>query len=356
MLQCSQLCGDGVQKRQIRCYRKESSKIVPLADEECIDPKPESEKKCMLRPCEGVDWIVSSWSNVSALVDDFLFIILTDRFFILKCKPCGLTQEARTIICAAKDGKVFNDTFCANHELPLTRRTCESSTICQFQWFKSQWSKCSAECGNGIQTRHVFCGSFDGSVVTKDEDETKCGDTAKPLDTQECKGAEAECQGKWFSGPWTKCSKTCGGGQRTRKVLCLVDGVTVKNSQCSEDTIEFDSEECNKEECSEDMTLPVDVTSKPIVEDDDVGEEWCPEGEEDYNEPLFKEDGLDWSIGDDIDNDESPLVTSDFDDEFMMSDGTEPSVDGLSSNIPRKIAVHFVGYTPPNTYQTYILK
>lgn len=242
-------------------------------------------------------------------------------------------------MCAAKDGKVFNDTFCANHKLPETRRTCESATICEFQWFKSQWSNCSAECGSGIQTRHVFCGSFDGSVVTKDVDESKCAETVKPLDIQNCTGAITECKGKWFSGPWTSCSKNCGGGLRTRKVLCLVDGVTVKDSQCSEDTVEFSSEECNKNECSEDKTLPVDVTSKPIVEDDDVGEEWCPESEEDYDQLSNVDGSTDLDLGGSIDfDDDGEKLTSDLYDDFMMSDGTESTIaaDLLTSSIPRK--------------------
>lgn len=234
-------------------------------------------------------------------------------------------------MCAAKDGKVYNDSFCANHKLPEVKRPCESATYCPSNWFKSQWSKCSAECGDGIQTRHVFCGSFDGTVVRKTDDETKCGDTEKPLDTQNCTGAATNCKGKWFSGPWTSCSKKCGGGLRTRKVLCLLDGVAVKDSQCSEDTIEFSSEECNKNACSEDETIPVDVTSKPIVEDDDVGEEWCPEGEEGVYEELTSDDPDE--LSNDIFGAEETLATLDDDDEFMMSDGTEATF----TNIQRKL-------------------
>lgn len=231
-------------------------------------------------------------------------------------------------MCASIDGKVYNDSFCANHKLPEVRRTCESSSICPSNWFKSQWSRCSSECGSGIQTRHVFCGNFDGSVVRKLDNESLCDKTEKPIDLQNCTGKAADCKGKWFSGPWTSCSKKCGGGLRTRKVLCLLEGMAVKDSQCSEDNIEFSSEECNKNACSEDETIPLDVTSKPIVEDDDVSEEWCPdEGDGEYEE-LDNDNNDDLSIDDLGDT----LVSFDVDDDLMMSDATEAIV----TIIPRK--------------------
>lgn len=41
-----------------------ANKITVLNDEECETEKPEIEKSCELRPCEGVDWVTSSWSGV----------------------------------------------------------------------------------------------------------------------------------------------------------------------------------------------------------------------------------------------------------------------------------------------------
>lgn len=66
-LKCDKLCGDGTQKRQAKCFRKIDGKIEVLADDDCLEAKPELEKSCILRPCEGVDWITSSWSGVSTL-------------------------------------------------------------------------------------------------------------------------------------------------------------------------------------------------------------------------------------------------------------------------------------------------
>jgi hypothetical protein len=65
VFQCNRLCGEGVQKRQVRCFRRVEGKIEVLGDSACHEEKPEEEKPCELRPCEGVDWVVSDWSGVS---------------------------------------------------------------------------------------------------------------------------------------------------------------------------------------------------------------------------------------------------------------------------------------------------
>lgn len=54
-----------MQKRQVRCFRRVEGKIEVLGDSACPGEKPEEEKSCELRPCEGVDWVVSDWSGVS---------------------------------------------------------------------------------------------------------------------------------------------------------------------------------------------------------------------------------------------------------------------------------------------------
>jgi hypothetical protein len=49
----------------VRCFRRVEGKIEVLGDSACPGEKPEEEKLCELRPCEGVDWVVSDWSGVS---------------------------------------------------------------------------------------------------------------------------------------------------------------------------------------------------------------------------------------------------------------------------------------------------
>lgn len=63
---CNKLCGDGKQTRQVVCYRKEEDgRITVLDEKDCLDEKPAEEQECMLQPCEGVEYIASTWSGVS---------------------------------------------------------------------------------------------------------------------------------------------------------------------------------------------------------------------------------------------------------------------------------------------------
>lgn len=127
-----------------------------------------------------------------------------------------------------------------------------------------------------------------------------------------------------------QCSKPCGGGEKSRKVLCIANGEAVDAKKCDEDSIAFSNEECNKEPCVEDELIPVDTTSTPI-EADDEGEDYCDD-EEDSSVELVDSTlsdastTIDTSSSDNSESTESTLIT----DELMQSDGTG-STDGVYS-------------------------
>lgn len=257
-----------------------------------------------------------------------------------QCKACGLTQETRTAHCASKDGKIYNETFCKK-EKPELVKPCEAPA-CEFQWFTSQWSNCSAECGKGVQNRRVICGQFEGEAVKKASDESKCTDE-KPEVTKDCE-VDAECPGQWFTGPWTVCSEDCGGGMKTRKVLCLANGTAVSAKQCGEAEIVFASEECNKDPCIEDETIPVDAGSTTITEDDQ-GEEWCDDEDDDNGETTDSLEVVkittieDTSVTADLtslsSDDTEATIT---DDDFMQSDSTDTSI---TDNLRKRSSSHW---------------
>ncbi|XP_055525400.1 papilin isoform X2 [Wyeomyia smithii] len=300
---CNKLCGEGKQTRTAVCFRKENGRITVLDDSECITEKPEVQKSCMLRPCEGVDYITSSWSG---------------------CDECGTTVETRTVYCASKAGTVYDNKFCANRELPELKREC-TAVPCEYQWFSSQWSKCSAVCGKGVQTRTVVCGVFDGQSLKRADDDYKCDIKLKPKAERECDGPE-ECPGQWFTGPWTDCSKDCGGGFKSRKVLCIANGTVVAETSCKVDTIEMSTESCNSHDCTDDEIIPVDVTSKPLEEDDYDEEEWCEDEEEEATESpdgvLMVTDDSTLVDGVDLESSQGTTESSLETDEMMLSDAT----------------------------------
>ncbi|CAL1675129.1 unnamed protein product [Lasius platythorax] len=251
---CDHICGPGKQIRTVTCYRKIDGKIQVLEDEACETEAPEREIACELRPCAGLDWITSEWSG---------------------CKEkCDLTKETRTAHCATQNGTVYSDDLCDADKKPELERECEKAKNCDFQWFTSQWSKCSAECGSGVQTRKVFCGTFNNDMVEKVPDEN-CDPEEKFEDTKNCTAKEP-CKGEWFAGPWGECSKPCGGGDMTRKVICMKDNKTVSVNQCDADTIMFSTEECNDQPCEEGVT----PTGEEEPDEKIMEEEECEEEEE----------------------------------------------------------------------------
>ncbi|KAI5748262.1 hypothetical protein M8J77_023592 [Diaphorina citri] len=259
---CDHLCGDGKQKRSVKCYREDKDghrEVVP--DSACNEEKPESEKPCNLRPCEGVDWLTSEWTGCE--------------------EKCGSSLETRTAVCATKNGKIYPESFCLKAKTPELQRECESPPPCEHQWYATQWSKCSAKCGTGIQTRKVFCGALDGESIKK-VDDSKCDPELKYNATKNCTSSQV-CKGHWMSGPWSKCSKTCGGGTMERKVLCFLGNKTVAATECDPEKILFASEDCNSKPCGDDEVIPVEPTGK-VAEADE--EEECEEEEEEGEETV----------------------------------------------------------------------
>ncbi|XP_027848870.1 papilin isoform X1 [Aphis gossypii] len=248
---CNQLCGAGKQTRKVSCYRKVDKKIIVLNDDECETKKPDTEKACHLRPCEGVDWVTSAWSG---------------------CGDCNMDFETRQVICANAKGKLYDNQFCKKSKYPETVRNCTPSDACEYQWYATQWSECSSKCSTGKQIRKVFCGSLVGESIKK-VDSAKCDPSKKYEDTKNCTGKET-CKGEWFSGPWTACSKPCGSGEKSRKVFCMVGNSTVDASQCKPETLLYTSDECNKQPCGEDQIMPVE-SKKPITEEDTLEDEEC---------------------------------------------------------------------------------
>ncbi|XP_044011690.1 papilin isoform X3 [Aphidius gifuensis] len=296
---CDRLCGKGKKTRKVTCFRKnEAGKIEVLNDSECDGEVPESESSCELRPCAGLDWVTSEWSGC----DD----------------KCGLTQETRTAHCATNDGTTYPSDKCDANNKPELTRTCEKSKGCEYQWYAAQWSECSAKCGSGVQTRKVFCASFEDDLTLKKVENEKCKVEQRYNDTQECEADVAECKGEWFAGPWSKCSKLCGGGDMTRKVICMKDNMTVPTSNCDADTIMFGSEECNKHPCSEDDVIPVEV-GKPDIPSDK--EDDCLEYEDEDFVTFASSLGTDGSeLAEGISSLSPFETTAFFMDNTMMSD------------------------------------
>ncbi|CAG0888031.1 unnamed protein product [Darwinula stevensoni] len=232
---CDVLCGEGKERRLVVCHSISNGSVAIHNDSECSGEKPEDEKPCTRTPCDGVDWMVSEWSGC---ID-----------------KCGVKNETRRAMCAAEDGEIFPDSMCHGYRLPELSRPCKEYSACVHMWYMSQWTQCSVDCGKGVQTREVFCGTMDGPQV-EIVDKENCKWAEEPPNTQECV-VEGPCKGAWFTGPWSKCSAPCGGGTKLRKIQCF-SGNKTSLEECNQNDIPFSDEECNTEACGEDWVMLIE--------------------------------------------------------------------------------------------------
>lgn len=105
------------------------------------------------------------------------------------------------------------------------------------------WSKCSAECGMGVETRERTCANPIPKGTGKD-----CSGTGPASETRPCKIKECKIDGGFTQ--WSKfstCSRSCGGGISRRHRYCTNPRPLNGGSYCKGDDMEEKS--CNPQPC-----------------------------------------------------------------------------------------------------------
>uniref|UniRef100_A0A3B3D2K2 ADAMTS-like 2 n=1 Tax=Oryzias melastigma TaxID=30732 RepID=A0A3B3D2K2_ORYME len=193
--ECSRTCGEGFQFRQVRCWKMLSpgldssvySDLCTMADLE----RPVERRACKSPTC-GPQWEVAEWTECPA--------------------SCGRrAQVTRDVRCSDETRP------CDPMNKPPNIKNC-TGPPCERQWTVSEWGPCSGSCGQGKMVRHVFCKAPEGRVVP----ESQCSRENKPLAIHPC--GERDCAPHWLSQDWERCNTTCGRGVKRRVVLCV--GIT----------------------------------------------------------------------------------------------------------------------------------
>ncbi|CAG2169321.1 unnamed protein product [Oppiella nova] len=132
----------------------------------------------------------------------------------------GGTQESIILCVRDTDQSTVNPYLCDINKKPDSfTRTCNDHP-CPPRWNVSEYGICSKECGGGVQIREVHCvhevtrGTANTIVVANH----LCKE-AMPKTKQFCN--VVDCQPKWEAQHWTQCSRSCGGGVKTRKLKCI---------------------------------------------------------------------------------------------------------------------------------------
>ncbi|NXI14260.1 ATS9 metalloproteinase, partial [Irena cyanogastra] len=254
---CSATCGKGTRMRYVSCRDDQGS----VADESaCFHlPKPSATEMCTVTPCG--QWKALEWSSCSV--------------------TCGQGKATRQVICINYSDQLVDRSECDPDDLPATEQDCSMSPchpnshdygrpIPPFlypdhrlkphpggspnrnrahipggnQWRIGPWGACSSTCAGGFQRRVVVCQDENGYTANN------CDEKSKPMEQRSCESGPCP---QWAYGNWGECTKPCGGGTRTRLVVCQrPNGERFTDLSCEILDKPPDREQCNVQDCPRD--------------------------------------------------------------------------------------------------------
>ncbi|OWF34851.1 Hemicentin-1 [Mizuhopecten yessoensis] len=206
---CNVTCGGGGQNRYRDC------KGPFFNGAECEGPTME-QRDCNMHNCP-IDGIWTMWSN-----------------WTMCSVTCGGGLQDRERTC---EGPFYGGANCTGEE--AQERECNTHNCPVDGLFNewNEWGDCSETCGDGLRLRERTCdGPYNGGLNCSGEwtDVGDCNLRPCPVD-----GNFTE----WMD--WSECSRTCGGGNRTRERDC--EGTMYGGKPCEGEYNQ--TEGCNPHEC-----------------------------------------------------------------------------------------------------------
>ncbi|XP_057670179.1 protein madd-4 isoform X2 [Diorhabda carinulata] len=279
---CTVTCGEGVRRREVHCkiFLEYSRTIAKLPDKQCSGPKPIETQSCYKEPCVSEKIGIDIKDDPYSRADIKIAPGVPGKSY--SWKEQGYTQCSATCLggiqelivnCVRDDTQKLTSPYMCPIELkPEIRiQTCNDHP-CPPRWNYSNFSQCSQSCGIGIQTREVNCihEVTQGGGNTVIVPNNMCPQPPPP-DRQYCN--VLDCPVKWKIGEWSRCSTSCGGGSKTRKVECkqvMAQNHTVDRppSMCSiPKPAEF--KPCNTKSCIVESDKPhIDVSNSTFIQHD----------------------------------------------------------------------------------------
>merc|ERR1719494_582971 len=208
---------------------------------------------------------------------------------------CGGGEKKRTRTCT-NPAPAHGGSDCTKLGSEKESQQCETQACPVNGGYSawSDWTKCTKTCGGGEQERARTC--TNPAPAHGGSDCTKLG---SDKESQQCETKACPVNGGYSAwSAWTKCTKTCGGGIQERARTCTDPAPAHGGSDCTNLGSERESQKCETQAC------PVDGGYSGWSDWSECSKE-CGEGEEKRSRtctvPLPQNGGKDCSsLGADI--------------------------------------------------------
>nr|CAB3220001.1 A disintegrin and metalloproteinase with thrombospondin motifs 6 [Phallusia mammillata] len=243
---CTASCAGGTQRRPVECRRVDDDTVVQPSYCNQVTKPVEQEQSCNVEPCPPM-WSPGEWSECS--------------------RTCGGGHRTRHVMCmrvlSQIEDEVIDDIYCTDGK-PRSSSRCNLDT-CPPQWTTGRWSSCKPRCGPGTKTRDVQCKSSDRRETFPDE---RCDIRAKPAAKAHCSSGACPPP-RWVYGKWSKCSAQCGQGIKKRRVFCGTPGTNAVRTGCPDNrkpkTVQSCTSSCGAPEPEAQCIDDVKVGYCPLV-------------------------------------------------------------------------------------------
>uniref|UniRef100_A0A6Q2XHC9 ADAM metallopeptidase with thrombospondin type 1 motif 7 n=1 Tax=Esox lucius TaxID=8010 RepID=A0A6Q2XHC9_ESOLU len=133
---------------------------------------------------------------------------------------CGTGVQRQIVHCVERTSGIVEDRYCDPTTRPDDKRANCNEELCPAIWWVGEWQKCSATCGEqGLAKRTVLCIQAVGLEEKRALQPSECHHMPRPDSVTAC-NTHIPCPADWSAGNWSECSLTCGGGVRSREVVC----------------------------------------------------------------------------------------------------------------------------------------
>lgn len=245
---CSKSCGGGILTPIIRCVREGTNKFYN--HKRCAHTnKPtlsDNALRCNSQPCPAF-WKIDEWTACNCGLPNEH----KDQTREVKCVQevgNGIVMQVIEAACLEEKPPSKQECVCprvhnrrihhSHHKgvfrAPVTlignstigKRVHLAENKKAGVWLTSEWNgKCSTICGDGVESRSIFC---DRSHPNTD----RCDFRQTPDISRQCRETSGCEAGEWFSGPWSECGGDCFSLTRSRSVLCVKNGKIVADIFC----------------------------------------------------------------------------------------------------------------------------